>query len=139
MILEWGTAMTTLQPLLALAGRIMLSIIYLASGWAKITGYAGTQEYLESVGLSGSLLPLAILVEIVGGLMIVFGFYTRWAALGLAGFTLVSAIFFHADFGDMNQMIHFQKNIAIAGGFLLLAAFGPGAWAFDRQPRTPNW
>jgi putative oxidoreductase len=131
--------MTTLQPLLALAGRIMLSILFLASGWAAITGYAGTQEYMESAGLPGSLLPLAILAEIVGGLMIVFGFYTRCAALALAAYSVVAAIFFHVDFADVNQLIHFQKNLAIAGGFLILAAFGPGAWAFDRQPRTPNW
>lgn len=131
--------MSGLYPPLALLGRVMIAAIFLISGWAKVTGYAGTQQYMEAAGLPGSLLPAVILVEILGGLMVVFGFYTRIAALALAGYSIVSAVFFHMDFADMNQMIHFQKNVAIAGGFLVLAAFGPGAWAFDRPPRTPSW
>ncbi|HSG96347.1 MAG TPA: DoxX family protein, partial [Afifellaceae bacterium] len=79
------------------------------------------------------LLPLVIIVELVGGLMIAAGFFTRITALALAGFTLVAAGVFHANFGDQMQMILFMKNLSIAGGFLLLAAIGPGSLSVDAR------
>ena len=130
--------MTQVHSLAALAGRTLLALMFVTSGWSKIGGYAGTQQYMEAAGVPGALLPLVILVELVGGLMIVVGFQTRLAALALAGFTAVAAILFHADFSDGMQTILFNKNVSIVGGFLLLAAFGPGAWSLDawRARRT---
>jgi putative oxidoreductase len=83
------------------------------------------------------LLPLAIVLETVAGLLVLFGLFTRCAALALAGFCIVTAFVFHNKFGDINQLLHFEKDLAIAGGFLVLAAFGPGGWSLDawRQGR----
>ncbi len=115
----------------SLLGRTGLSLIFLISGWGKIAGYAATQGYMESVGVPGALLPLVIALELGGGLAILAGAFTRWFALGLAVFSIVSALVFHADLGDQMQAIMFWKNFAIAGGFLLLAANGPGALSLD--------
>ena len=81
----------------------------------------------------GGLLPLVIVTEIVLGLAVIVGYRTRLAAFGLAGFTLLSGILFHANFGDQMQMIMFMKNLAIAGGFLFLVAHGAGAWSLDNH------
>ena len=115
----------------SLLGRVGLSAIFIVSGLGKISAYAGTQQYMASAGVPGELLPLVILVELGGGLAILGGAFTRWAALLLAGFSVVSAILFHAHFGDQNQFVHFMKNIAMAGGFLALAANGAGAFSID--------
>ena len=116
---------------LALLGRIGLSLIFIISGWAKIAGYAGTQQYMEAVGLPGALLPLVIALELGGGLAILTGAFTRWIALALAVFSLASAALFHADFGDVAQATNFWKNAAMAGGFLMLAAHGAGTFSLD--------
>jgi putative oxidoreductase len=118
---------------LSLLGRIGLSLIFIISGWGKIAGYAATQGYMQSKGLPGELLPLVIALELGGGLAILAGFQTRWVALALAAFSVVSALIFHADFGDQMQAINFWKNIAMAGGFLMLAASGPGALSLDAR------
>ena len=125
--------MTQFQGPIALTGRILLALMFVMSGFTKISAYAGTQQFMEAVGVPGVLLPLVILLELVGGLMIAAGFFTRVTALALAGFTLVSAVLFHANFGDQVQMIMFMKNLSIAGGFLMLVAFGPGALSIDAR------
>jgi len=129
-----------MNNLYSLLGRIGLSAIFIVSGLGKISAYAGTQQYMTSAGVPGELLPLVILVELGGGLAILGGAFTRWAALLLAGFSVVSAILFHAHFGDQNQFVHFMKNIAIGGGFLMLAAHGAGAFSVDawRLKGTPR-
>jgi len=110
--------------------------MFLTSGIGKITGYAATQSYMDSVGVPGSLLPLVIIVEVVGAIAVIVGWRTRWAAAALAGFCIVSALLFHADFSDQSQMINFMKNISIAGGFLVIVAFGAGPLSLDnRQAR----
>lgn len=86
---------------------------------------------MQSASLPGILLPAAIVVELGGSLCVVVGGKTYWASLALAGFTLLAALLFHLHPGDENQMIHFMKNIAIAGGFIILARAGPGAWSID--------
>ena len=118
-------------PYLILIGRLVLSIIFIQAGWSKIFGYAGTVEHMNAAGVPGALLPLVILVELGGGLLVVLGLFTRYAAIALAGFCVLSAWFFHYQPGDMGQMINFMKNITIAGGFLVLAGSGPGACALD--------
>lgn len=114
-----------------LAGRILLSLIFILSGWSKISGYEATQGYMTSMGVPGQLLPLVIILELLGGLAIAFGLFTRWTALALAGFSVVSAVIFHSNLGDQAQFINFFKNLAMAGGFLILAANGPGALSLD--------
>ena len=120
---------------LSLLGRVGLSAIFLISGWGKLAGYDATQGYMESVGVSGALLPLVIALELGGGLAVLAGLFTRWTALALAGFSIASALFFHAA-ADPMQQIMFWKNVAMAGGFLVLAANGAGALSLDaRLPR----
>jgi len=122
---------SALDDYLTLFGRIALSLMYLSSGWMKIGGYAGTAQYMESAGVPSALLPLVIIVELAGGLGILFGCFTRWAALGLALYTILAAALFHSHFADQNQMIHFWKNVSIMGGFLVLAAHGGGRFSID--------
>ncbi len=114
-----------------LIGRSMIAIIFIVAGAGKITGYAGTQGYMESLGVPGLLLPLVIAVEILGGLAVLLGYQTKIAAFLLGGFTLLSAIIFHSDFSQQMEMILFMKNIAITGAFLLLFVHGPGQWALN--------
>lgn len=116
---------------LELAGRILLALIFVSSGLNKIGGYAGTQAYMDSVGVPGGLLPLAILTEVGGGLLLATGLLTRWAALALAGFTALAAVLFHADFGNQMQMIMFMKNITIVGGLAVVLSHGAGGWSLD--------
>jgi putative oxidoreductase len=123
--------MNAVNAPLALLGRIGLSLIFIISGWGKIAGYAGTQQYMEAAGLPGALLPLVIALELGGGLAILTGAFTRWIALALAVFSLASAALFHADFGDVAQATNFWKNAAMAGGFLMLAAHGAGTLSLD--------
>ena len=113
------------------AARVLLGHIFLLAGMSKIGAYAGTQGYMEAMGIPGALLPLVILLEIGGGLSIIAGFQTRLVAYALAAFSVVSAVIFHSNFGDQTQMIMFMKNFAIAGGFLLLASHGSGAYSLD--------
>ncbi len=125
--------MTGIQIFAAPVGRVLIAIMFVMSGLSKISGYEGTQGYMESVGVPGILLPLVIALEVAGGIAIIVGWQTRLTALALAGFCVISAVLFHANFGDQIQMIMFMKNIAIAGGFLFLVANGPGAYALDNR------
>ena len=121
---------------LSLLGRAGLSLIFIISGWGKLAGYAATQQYMESQGVPGALLPLVIALELGGGLAILAGAFTRWIAVAIALFSLVSAAIFHADFADPMQAISFWKNVAMAGGFLVLAANGPGNLSLDAWRAT---
>ena len=122
-----------LQSSLALIGRLLLAAMFILSGFGKLGDPSGTIGYIASAGLP---LPpvayaIALVVEIGAGILLVLGYRARWVALILAAFTLASAIGFHTDFADQNQMIHFMKNLAITGGFLQIAAFGAGAFSLD--------
>jgi len=108
-----------------LAGRILLAQLFLMAGLSKITGYAGTQGYMEAMGVPGALLPLVIDLEVGGALALILGWQTRLTALALAGFSVVAAVIFHANLGDQMQMILFMKNFAIAGGLLVVASQNP--------------
>ena len=128
--------MNTLQSIAAPVARILLSFMFVMYGINKISGYAGTQGYMEAMGVPGVLLPLVIALEIVGGLAVMLGWQTRIAAFLLAGFTLVSALIFHNNFGDQTQMIMFMKNVSIAGGFLMIVALGAGAFSLDNRSQN---
>jgi putative oxidoreductase len=120
-----------MDKVLNIAARVLMSQIFILSGWSKLTGYAGSQQYLESLGLPGALLPLVILLELGGGLLLLVGFKTRWVALALAGFSLLTAVMVHFKPGDQMQMINFMKNLAMAGGLLLFVRVGAGAPSVD--------
>ncbi|UTW04132.1 DoxX family protein [Amphritea atlantica] len=115
----------------SLLARLGLAAIFIMAGLSKISGYEGTVGYMESMGVPGALLPAVIAVEVLGGMAIVIGLFTRLAALGLAVFSIASALIFHFNLADQTQFVMFWKNIAIAGGFLLLVANGPGAYSVD--------
>lgn len=125
--------MNTIQTLAAPLGRFLIALIFIVSGFGKISEFAGTQAYMESVGVPGMLLPLVIVLELLGGLAIVVGWQTRLVAFLLAGFSLLSALLFHFDLGDQGQFIQFMKNLGLAGGFLILVAHGAGAWSLDNR------
>lgn len=135
--------MNSLQNPLNLIGRIMLAVLFLPAGLSKIGGFAGTAGYIASKGLP---LPevgaaIAIAVEVLGGLALILGFGTRWAALILAAFTVVAGVIFHnfwalpADQQTVQQIM-FMKNIAIAGGLLQVVAFGAGSFSVDAKARA---
>lgn len=119
---------------LVAVGRIIMSLVFIVYGWGKIVGYAGTQQYMESAGVPGIVLPLVIAIELGGGIAILLGIFTRWAALALAAFCLVAAALFHLPhFSDPAQAINVWKNIAMAGGLCVLAAHGAGAYSIDAK------
>jgi putative oxidoreductase len=120
---------------LLLVGRILLAAIFISAAFGKISSPSGTIGYISHVGLPLPTVAygIAVIVELVGGLALLVGFKTRWAATALAVFTVVAALAFHHDFGDQMQTIHFMKNLAIAGGFLYVIAFGAGTISVDQR------
>ena len=131
-----------LQNPLALAGRALLALLFVPAGFAKIAGFADTSGYIASKGvpLPEFSVAIAIAVELGLGLLLV-GWQTRWAALGIAVFTAVITFIFHNYWAVpaeqmMQQQQAFFKNIAIVGGLLLVVAFGAGAWSFDGKRQT---
>lgn len=125
---------TKIANLAELAGRVLLASLFLLSGLSKLGGgYAATAGYMAAMGVPAALLPLVIGFEILGAIAIIVGFQTRVVAFLLAGFSLVSALLFHANFADQIQTIMFLKNVSIAGGFLLLVAHGAGPLSLDRR------
>ncbi len=130
------TPSTTLADSAGLAGRVLLAAMFLLAGITKISGYAGTAGYMASVGVPAALLLAVIALEIGGAIAIIIGFQTRLVALALAGFTLAAAALFHSNFADQMQMLLFLKNISVAGGFLVLAAYGAGRYSFDARRKA---
>jgi putative oxidoreductase len=131
--MQLETTMDTQQNLVDFTGRVLIAAIFLVSGLGKIAGYAGAQGYMAAMGVPGALLPLVIALEVGGSIAIILGYRTRFVAFLLAGFCMLSALIFHRALGDQMQFIMFMKNFAIAGGFLLLAARGPGEWSLDAR------
>ena len=134
------TTPNSAQDTLALIGRILIAYLFIPAGIGKLMGFGGTVGYISSVGLP---LPevgaaIAIIVELGFGIALLLGFKTRWTAIVLAIFTIAAALFFHKywsapDAMKMMQQINFNKNIAIAGGLLAFAAFGPGRFSIDKK------
>jgi len=119
-----------------LMGRVGLAVIFLLAGINKIQYFDGNAQYLASGGLPSGLLPLVIAFELIGALMLVVGYKTRWVALAFAGFSVVTALMFHNNLAEQMQFLMFFKNIAIAGGFLLIVAHGAGAISLDKKRST---
>jgi putative oxidoreductase len=118
-----------------LLGRVLLAVIFLLSGFGKLTAISGTAGYFGAMGLPVPTVTAVVvgLIELLGGLAILLGFQTRIAAWVLAIFTIATALVAHTGWADQNQMIHFMKNLAITGGFLLLASSGAGAYSIDAK------
>ncbi len=123
----------SLQNPLSFIGRVLLALLFVPAGFSKAGGFAGTAGYIASKGvpLPEVAAALAIAVELGLGLLLLAGFKTRWAALGIAVFTLVISFIFHAFWVDPAQAQSFYKNMAIVGGLLTIVAWGPGAWSVD--------
>jgi putative oxidoreductase len=131
---------TALNNASTLAGRALLALIFIVSGFGKITGFAGTAGFMASKGMPMAevLLVGTIAVEFLGGLMLLVGWKARWAALAIFLFIIPATLIFHNPAGltgqeAQNQMINIMKNLAIMGGMLMVFAFGPGAWSLDRK------
>jgi putative oxidoreductase len=116
------------NAVLSLVARILMAYIFIVAGWGKISGYAATAGYMESMGVPAALLPLTILVELGGGLALLFGFQARLAALGLAVFSLITAFIFH---GAAEDAINLMKNLAMSGGLFFLVLHGAGKLSLD--------
>lgn len=126
--------------LILLVGRVLLSFMFILSGFSKITGFADTAEYMTMAGLPmvTLLLILTIVIEVGGGLMIALGWKARWGALAILIFIIPVTLTFHAFWAVdpaqvQNQMNHFMKNLTIIGGMLYVLAVGPGRYSFDKR------
>lgn len=114
-----------------LVARCMMAGVFLWSAVGRIGGYDEMGILTDERGLVGQLVPVAVAVEIAGAVLLIVGFKLRYTALGLASFSVVTALLFHANFIDRGQMFHFLKNFAIVGGLLALYVSGPGRLSFD--------
>jgi len=118
-----------------LIGRVLLSIIFIVAGFGKLGSVAGTAGYMASMGipLPGITVWLVIALELLGGIAILLGFFTRYTAWALAAFCIASGYLGHFQPEDQMQMTSFMKNLAMAGGFLALAAAGAGSFSIDAR------
>lgn len=126
-----------MQQWTLLIARICLSAIFFKSGFDKVFDFAGTQQYMASVGipLPGLLLPPTILIELLGGLSVLLGYKTRWGAIALIIFLIPTTLIFHTNFAQRMQVIQFFKNLGLIGGLLVLASTEPGRFSWDAQLR----
>ena len=120
---------------LPFAGRLLIGLPFAMSGFGKLAAYSATVGMITAVGLPLPPLAFAVAValELGGGLLLIAGYQTRLVAAALAVFTLATAFSFHSNFADQNQMIHFLKNVMMAGGLLQIASFGAGAISLDNR------
>lgn len=131
--------MKNLENIALLVARLLMPILFIVAGYGKLgDAYAGTQQYMQAMGVPTFLLPLTILLELGGGLAVLFGLLTRTVAISTAIFTLLTALIFHSNFAEGANQMMFLKNLTIAGGYILLAVTGPGAFSLDRLLKK-NW
>lgn len=132
-----------LQNIAPAIGRVLLSLLFITAGYGKIAGYEGTAGYMEMMGVPGALLPLVILLELGGGLLLLVGYQTRLVAFLLGGFTVIAGVLFHLipssgmeGMAAQNEMIHFWKNLAIAGGLGFVFTYGAGILSVDNRVKV---
>ena len=122
----------------AFVGRLLLSVIFVLSGFQKLADFSGTVAFMGSEGLPVPIIAaiLAVLVECVGGILLIVAYQTRLTGIVLPLWCIATAIVAHRNFSNQDQMINLLKNVAMAGGFLQLGAFGAGGWSLDAQRST---
>ncbi|KAB0540220.1 DoxX family protein [Pseudochrobactrum algeriensis] len=132
-----STVSASQNSIIILISRVFLAILFILAGWGKLTGLEGTAQYFGAIGLPMPSVTAVLvgLVEFVGGLAILIGFQTRIAAVVVALFTIGATLVAHMDFAEGMNALMAQKNLAIAGGLLLLAVTGAGAYSVDRRGR----
>ncbi|MDC9594514.1 DoxX family protein [Xenorhabdus sp. IM139775] len=122
-----------------LVARILISVLFIIAGYGKLgEAYAGTQAFMEAMRVPGILLPLTILLELGGGLAVMFGLLTRTTAVFTFIFCILTALLFHSDFSNDMNLTMFLKNFSIGAGYLLLAMMGPGRFSLDHVLKK-NW
>lgn len=123
-----------------LLARIFLVLVVLVAGISKIVDFAGSQQYMLAYGMpmTAFLLVVATIIEVIGSLMIIFGYRTKWAALVLVIYLIPVTLIFHTKFSDFVQMIMFWKNLGLMGGLLYLYFFGPGAFSIDEGSKKQS-
>ena len=133
----------SLQNIAPAIGRVLIAVLFISAGYGKIAGYEGTAGYMEMMGVPGGLLPLVILLELGGGLLLVVGYQTRLVAFLLGGFTVIAGVLFHLipssgmeGMAAQNEMIHFWKNMAIAGGLGFVFTYGAGILSVDNRVKA---
>ena len=119
--------------ILDLLGRILISVLFFLNGIFKINNYEGTIGWMESFGMPGMFLIPAIILEVAGPILIIIGYKTKLASGLLSLFCIATAIIFHNDFADQMQFTSFLKNIALAGGFLILYVNGAKSLSLDNK------
>ncbi len=121
--------------LIDLLGRVLISLVFLLSGYNKIFNYSNTVSWMEGYGVPGFLLWPTIVLEIILPILIIIGYKTQISAILLAIFCIVTAIIFHLDFANQMQVIALLKNFGLAGGFIFIAINGPKDWALDQKKK----
>ena len=121
--------------LIDLIGRVLISLVFVLSGYNKIFNYDGTISWMEGYGVPGFLLWPTIILEIILPILIIVGYKTQLSAILLAIFCMVTAIIFHLDFANQMQVIALLKNFGLAGGFIFIAINGPKDWALDQKKK----
>ena len=120
----------------SLIGRVLLATIFIMSGFSKIMDPQGTQQYMTAMGITTATTLFyvgAIVIEVGAGLSVLLGYWTRAGAIALFLFMIPTTLIFHTNLSDQNQMIHFLKNVAMMGGLLYVAAYGPGRLSMDAR------
>ncbi len=128
-----------MKGIIELIARIMLALIFVLAAVGKIMDPVGTTDYMQVMGVSTILFWPTVALELLGGIAIAIGYHTRLAASALAIFSIVTAVLFHSDLQDKMQMILFLKNIAMAGGLLLLATGKTTALSIDSKKEKTNF
>jgi putative oxidoreductase len=128
----------TVTRYLPFVGRLMIGLPFAMSGLSKLAAYGATTAMISAAGLPlpPAAFAVAVAAELGGGLLLIVGYRARVVAVGLALFSIATAAAFHAHFADQNQMIHFLKNVMMAGGLLQVAAFGAGALSIDNRRKS---
>lgn len=116
-------------------GRVLIALIFVLSGFGKIMNFNGTLGFMQSVGIpfTAFALVIVIAIELLGGIFLILGLKTKWVTGILIIYTAIAALIFHTNFADQNQMAHFMKNLAIIGGLILIANYGPGRFSLDKN------
>lgn len=113
------------------SGRLLLGLLFVVEACSKVGAYNGAARYMAAFGLPPQLLPAAIAFELIAGVFIIVGWHMRMAALGLAAFCVTVSVIFHTGFSDRNQVLHFEKDLALGGAFLVIWARGTAASSLD--------